>query len=157
MKQTDLRLNVTIRRARKGEFLGQLDFHVRRPDESTILRLRHRLEKHKPAGQMLATVNAWPTGDGLLLKVGTAVDAMLIPALSSAKNTDKIRHPETHSSKKGNQYHFGVKAHVGVGDDSGLVHIVHSVSDHVGDTNNGNSLLRMAKKPMPSGTLATRE
>ncbi|XAH21112.1 IS5 family transposase [Xylophilus sp. GW821-FHT01B05] len=122
------------------EFAG-LDAHGRLPDESTILRFRHRLERHKLAEQILITVNTLLESKGLLLKEGTAVDATLIPAPSSTKNKDKARDPEMHSSKKGNQWHFGMKAHIGVDADSGLVHTVRGSSGHVGDVTEGNSLL----------------
>ena len=120
---------------------AQLSAHGRLPDESTILRFRHRLEKHKLAEQILVVVNALLTERGLLLKVGTAVDATLIPAPSSTKNKDKARDPEMRSSKKGNQWYFGMKAHIGVDADSGLVHTVRGTSGHVGDITEGNSLL----------------
>ena len=89
---------------------AQLDAFGRLPDESTILRFRHRLEKHKLAEQILATVNELLVQRGLLLKAGTAVDATLIAAPSSTKNKDKARDPEMHSSQKGNEWHFGMKA-----------------------------------------------
>ena len=89
--------------------VGQ-DPHGRMPDESTILRFRHRLEKHKLADQILATVNDLLAAQGLLLKAGTAVDATLIAAPSSTKNKDKKRDPEMHPSQKGNECHFGMKA-----------------------------------------------
>ena len=120
---------------------AQLDAHGRMPDESTILRFRHRLEKHKLAEQVLATVNDLLIGKGLLLKVGTAVDASLIAAPTSTKNKDKARDPEMHSSKKGNQWYFGMKAHIGVDADSGLVHTVKGTAGHVHDINEGNALL----------------
>jgi IS5 family transposase len=110
-------------------------------DESTFLRFRHRLEKHKLAEQILLIVNELLTQRGLLLKVGTAVDATLIPAPCSAKNKDKARDPEMHSSKKGNQWYFGMKAHIGVDADSGLVHTVRGTSGHVSDISEGNTLL----------------
>ena len=103
---------------------AQLDANGRLPDESTILRFRHRLEEHKLAEQMLATVNALLFSKGLLLRVDTAVDATLIAAPTSTKNKGKARDPEMHSSKKGNQWYFGMKAHIGVDTDSGLVHTV---------------------------------
>ena len=120
---------------------AQLDAHGRLPDESTILRFRHRLEKHKLADQILATVNDLLTAQGLLLKAGTAVDATLIAAPSSTKNKDKKRDPEMHSSQKGNQWYFGMKAHIGVDADSGLVHTVRGTSGNVADVTEGNSLL----------------
>ena len=122
------------------EFAG-LDAHGRMPDESTILRFRHRLEKHKLADQILATVNDLLAAQGLLLKAGTAVDATLIAAPSSTKNKDKKRDPEMHSSQKGNEWHFGMKAHIGVDADSGLVHTVRGTSGNVGDVIEANSLL----------------
>ena len=120
---------------------AQLDEFARLPDESTILRFRHRLEKHKLAEQILVTVNELLTQRGLLLKAGTAVDVTLIPAPSSTKNKDKARDPEMHSSKKGNQWYFGMKAHIGVDADSGLVHTVRGTSGHVSDIAEGNTLL----------------
>ncbi len=103
------------------------------PDESTILRFRHRLEKHKLTDQILATVNDLLIERGLLLKTGTVVDATLIAAPSSTKNIDKARDPEMHSSQKGNQWHFGMKAHIGTDADSGLVHTVRGTSGNVHD------------------------
>jgi IS5 family transposase len=83
------------------------------PDESTILRFRHLLERHQLSLQLLATVNATLTAKGLLLKSGTVVDATLIAAPSSTKNSSGERDPEMHQTKKGNQWHFGMKAHIG--------------------------------------------
>jgi IS5 family transposase len=120
---------------------AQLGAFGRLPDESTILRFRHRLEKHKLADQILATVNTLLEQRGLVLKAGTAVDATLIAAPSSTKNKDKARDPEMHSSQKGNEWHFGMKAHIGVDADSGLVHTVRGTSGNVADVTEGNSLL----------------
>ena len=120
---------------------AQLQEFGRLPDESTILRFRHRLEAHKLAEQILQTVNELLTSRGLLLRVGTAVDATLIAAPTSTKNKDKKRDPEMHSSKKGNQWYFGMKAHIGVDAESGLVHSVRGTSGHVSDIAEGNSLL----------------
>ena len=120
---------------------AQLDELARLPDETTILRFRHRLEKHQLAEQILRTVNELLTQRGLLLKAGTAVDATLIAAPTSTKNKGKARDPEMHSSKKGNQWYFGMKAHVGVDAESGLVHTVRGTSGHVSDIGEGNALL----------------
>ena len=120
---------------------AQLDEFARMPDESTILRFRHRLEKHKLADQILATVNDLLIQRGLLLKTGTVVDATLIAAPTSTKNEGKARDPEMHQSKKGNQWYFGMKAHIGVDADSGLVHTVRGTSGNVGDVLEANSLL----------------
>ena len=120
---------------------AQLEEFGRLPDESTILRFRHRLEKHKLAEQILSVVNELLTQRGLLLKAGTAVDATLIAAPTSTKNKDKKRDPEMHSSKKGNQWYFGMKAHIGVDAESGLVHTVRGTSGHVSDIAEANTLL----------------
>ena len=89
----------------------------------------------------MTTINERLSSKGLLLKVGTAVDATLVAAPTSTKNKDKARDPEMHSSKKGNQWYFGMKAHIGVDADSGLVHTARSTAGHVHDINEGNSLL----------------
>ena len=120
---------------------AQLQELSRLPDESTILRFRHRLQKHKLSEQILQTVNDLLTERGLLLKVGTAIDATLIAALTSTKNKDRARDPEVHSSKKDNQWYFGMKAHIGVDADSGLVHGVRGTSGHVSDIAESNRLL----------------
>ena len=85
------------------EFAG-LGWDTRLPDESTILRFRHLLEKHKLAEQILGLVNELLRGKGLLLKAGTVVDATLIAAPSSTKNASGERDPEMHQTKKGNQW-----------------------------------------------------
>ena len=122
------------------EFAG-LGWDSRLPDESTILRFRHLLERHKLAEQMLATVNALLIAKGLLLKAGTVVDATLIAAPSSTKNAEGERDPEMHQTKKGNQWHFGMKAHIGADAESGLVHTVRGTAANVNDVVEANSLL----------------
>ena len=86
---------------------AQLEEFTRLPDESTILRFRHRLEEHKLADQILITVNDLLTAKGLLLKAGTVVDATLLAAPTSTKNKDTARPPDRHPSKNGNQRNFG--------------------------------------------------
>ena len=120
---------------------AKLEAVSRLPDESTILRFRHRLETHKLAEQILNTVNDLLSARGLLPKADTVVDATLIPAPTSTKNKDKARDPDMHSSKKGNQWHFGMKAHISVDAESGLVHTVRATSGNVHDIVEGNSLL----------------
>jgi IS5 family transposase len=122
------------------EFAG-LNYGMRLPDESTILRFRHMLEKHKLAEQILCTVNEMLQAKGLLLKSGTVVDATLIAAPSSTKNDSGKRDPEMHQTKKGNQWYFGMKAHIGVDADSGLVHTVKGTAANVNDVVEANSLL----------------
>src|SRR5450432_693968 len=94
------------------------------PDETTILNFRRLLEENELAPEILARVNALLTRKGLLLKRGSIVDATIIAAPSSTKNAEGERDPEMHQTKKGNQWHFGMKAHIAVDADSGLVHTV---------------------------------
>lgn len=89
----------------------------------------------------MATINASLTQRGLMLKTGTVVDATLIAAPSSTKNKDHARDSEMHSSKKGEQMYFGMKAHIGADAESGLVHTVIGTSGNVHDVIQGNSLL----------------
>ena len=104
---------------------AKLDAGITRlPDESTILRFRHMLEQNDLGAQILAAVNAKLIDRELMLKTGTVVDATLIAALSSIKNDKGERDPEMHQTKKGNQWHFGMNALIGVDADSGLVHTV---------------------------------
>ena len=121
---------------------AQLDPGITRlPDETTILRFRHLLEANDLSLQIMATINALLTQRGLLLKTGTVVDATLIAAPSSTKNKDNARDPEMHSSKKGEQMYFGMKAHIGADAESGLVHTVVGTSGNVHDVTQGSSLL----------------
>ncbi|MFK0731866.1 MAG: IS5 family transposase [Gloeotrichia echinulata HAB0833] len=113
----------------------------RLPDESTILRFRHLLEENNLSIQLLATINATLATKGLMLKTGTVVDATLIAAPSSTKNSTGERDPEMHQTKKGNQWHFGMKAHIGVDADSGLVHTVIGTAANVHDVTQGHGLL----------------
>jgi IS5 family transposase len=120
---------------------ARLGWDQRLPDESTILRFRHLLEKHKLADQILASVNDVLVAKGLLLKAGTVVDATLISAPSSTKNESGKPDPQMHQSKKGKQWYFGMKAHIGVDADSGLVHTVRGTAGNVNDVVEANSLL----------------
>jgi transposase, IS5 family len=83
------------------------------PDETTILNFRHLLEEHELCGQMLDTVNHYLEIKGIRITTGTIVDATIIHAPSSTKNEKKERDPEMHQTKKGNQWYFGMKAHIG--------------------------------------------
>jgi IS5 family transposase len=123
------------------EFAGLDEGMTRLPDESTILRFRHLLETHGLAVQMLTLVNEILSEKGLMLKTGSAVDATLISAPSSTKNGCGTRDPEMHQTKKGNQWYFGMKAHVGVDAESGLVHTVIGTAANVHDINAAEALL----------------
>jgi transposase, IS5 family len=111
------------------------------PDESTILRFRHLLEANHLSVQILATVNATLMAKGLLLKQGTVVDATLIAAPTSTKNSTGTRDPEMHQTKKGNQWYHGMKAHIGSDADSGLVHSVASTAANAHDVTQAHALL----------------
>ena len=91
------------------------------PDETTILNFRHLLEKYNLTQQMFEKTNRYLSEKGLLLREGTIVDATIISAPSSTKNQEKTRDPEMRSTRKGNQYYFGMKAHVGT-DTRGVAH-----------------------------------
>ena len=111
------------------------------PDETTILNFRHLLERHDLAVKLLEAVNCHLQGKGLLLRQGTIVDATIIDAPSSTKNSSGTRDPEMHQTKKGNQWFFGMKAHIGVDRDSGLVHTVVSTAANVADVTQTDKLL----------------
>ncbi len=116
------------------------------PDETTILKFRRLLEQHGLAAKMLEAVNAHLSGKGLLLRQGTIVDATIIHAPSSTKNKDKQRDPEMHPTKKGQQWYFGMKAHIGVDVESGLVHTVTTTPANVGDVTEVDKLLHGKEK-----------
>jgi IS5 family transposase len=92
------------------------------PDETTILNFRRLLEKHELAAGTLAVINGYLGDRGLSLRQDTIVDATLINAPSSTKNKDGKRDPEMYQTKKGQQYYFGITAHIGMDAESGLVH-----------------------------------
>ena len=123
------------------EFAGLDDWGKPLPDESTILRFRHLLERYKLGGQILLVVNELLRDKGLMLRAGTVVDATLISAPSSTKNASGERDPEMHQTKKGNQWHFGMKAHIGADAHSGLVHTVRGTAANASDVGEANSLL----------------
>jgi IS5 family transposase len=111
------------------------------PDETTILNFRRLLEKHELAVGILGVINGYLGDRGLSLRQGTIVDATLIHAPSSTKNQDGKRDPEMHQAKKGNQWYFGMKAHIGVDEESGLVHSVVGTAANVADVTQVDKLL----------------
>ena len=92
------------------------------PDETTVLNFRHLLEKHHLGDQMFAAVNAYLAERGMKVAGGTIVDATIIAAPSSTKNEKKARDAQMHQTKKGNQWHFGMKGHIGVDSKTSLIH-----------------------------------
>src|SRR5487761_2529488 len=103
------------------------------PDETTILLFRHLLEQHDLCGQMLDTVNLYLESKGIRISTGTIVDATIIQAPSSTKNSTGARDPEMHQTRKGNQWFFGAKAHIGVDSREGVVHSVCTSAASVSD------------------------
>jgi len=111
------------------------------PDATTLLKFRRLLETHDLCKGLFTAINADLTARGLLLREGTLVDATLIAAPSSTKNQAKKRDPEMHQTKKGNQWHFGMKAHIGADRDSKLVHTVVVTAANVADITKTAELL----------------
>jgi IS5 family transposase len=111
------------------------------PDETTILNFRHLLEQSDLAEDIFKRVNTHLARKGLLLKRGSIVDATIIAAPSSTKNAEGKRDPEMHQTRKGKQWHFGMKAHIGVDADSGLVHTVTTTAANEADVNQVADLL----------------
>ena len=103
------------------------------PDATTLLKFRRLLETHDLCKGLFTAINADLTAQGLLLREGTLVDATLIAAPPSTKNKEKKRDPEMHQTKKGNQWYFGMKAHIGADRDSKLVHTVVATAANVAD------------------------
>ena len=104
------------------------------PDESTILNFRHLLEEHNLGDGLFHCVNEYLEENGMKVARGTIVDATIINAPSSTKNKDKARDPEMHQTKKGNQWYFGMKAHIGVDSKIKLIHSVAATAANVHDS-----------------------
>jgi transposase, IS5 family len=111
------------------------------PDATTIMNFRHWLESHELSQALFAEVSAMLEERGLLMRQGTIVDATIIAAAPSTKNKQKMRDPEMHQTKKGNQWHFGMKAHIGVDVASGLVHTVRGTAANEADVTQTAALL----------------
>lgn len=118
----------------------------RAPDETTVCKFRHLLEKHGLAEHMFKAVSKHLRDKGLKLSQGTIVDATILGAPSSTKNRDKARDPAMRQTKKGNQWYFGMKAHIGVDERTGLVHSVTTTSANVADVTQVGALLHGKEK-----------
>jgi IS5 family transposase len=103
------------------------------PDATTLLGFRHRLEAHALGPEILREVNAHLSERALLLREGTIVDATIIAAAPSTKNAQRARDPEMHQTRKGQEWYFGMKAHIGADAESGLVHTVIGTAANVAD------------------------
>jgi len=123
------------------EFVGIDLAREQVPDATTLLKFRRKLEENKLTEAMFKEINAHLGERGLLMREGTLVDATIIAAPPSTKNKDNARDPEMHQTKKGNQWHFGMKAHIGVDADSGLVHSVHATAANESDVAHTHEVL----------------
>ena len=111
------------------------------PDETTILHFRHLLEEHKLGDGLFGEINRHLASQGLRLQEGTIVDASIMEAASSTKNRAGARDPEMHQVKKGNAWHFGMKVHIGVDAQTGVVHSVSTTGANVNDVTEAHRLL----------------
>ena len=116
------------------------------PDATTLLKFRRLLETHDLCKGLFTAINADLTARGLMLRAGTLVDATLIAAPPSTKNKEKKRDPEMHQTRKGNQWYFGMKAHIGADRDSKLVHTVVVTAANVSDITKTAELLHGQEK-----------
>jgi IS5 family transposase len=111
------------------------------PDATTLLKFRHLLEQHELTAKLFEGINADLSDRGLLLREGTLVDATIIAAPPSTKNKAHERDPEMHQTKKGNEWHFGMKAHIGADAESGLVHSLHTTAANESDVAHTHEVL----------------
>jgi IS5 family transposase len=116
------------------------------PDATTRLKFRHLLERHELTRQIFEEVGALLREKQLLMREGTMIDATIINAPSSTKNAEKQRTPGMHQTKKGNQWYFGMKAHIGADTKSGLVHTVVGTPANVADIAQAHALLHGEEK-----------
>lgn len=116
------------------------------PDATTLLKFRHLLERHELTKRIFEEVGILLSERRLLMREGTIVDATIIAAPSSTKNAKKKRDPEMHQVKKGNEWHFGMKAHIGVDAQSGLIHTVTGTAANVADIAQTHALLHGQEK-----------
>ena len=125
------------------KFMG-LDFTVAQvPDATTLLHFRHLVEKHHLGEAMFAALNRLFEANGWIMRGGSVVDATIIAAPSSTKNAVQARDPEMHQTRKGNQWYFGMKAHVGVDAGTGYVHTVTATAANVHDLDEIVHLVRV--------------
>lgn len=116
------------------------------PDATTLLKFRRLLEANGLTERIFLTIRQHLASKGLIMREGTIVDASLIAAPPSTKNRDKQRDPDMHQAKKGNQWHFGMKLHIGTDADSGLVHTMVTTAANVSDVTQAGALLHGEEK-----------
>ena len=116
------------------------------PDETTVCKFRHLLEEHRLGEKILGTVNLHLQARGVRITTGTIVDATILHAPTSTKNREQQRDPEMHQTKKGNQWYFGMKAHVGVDSKTKIIHTAVATAANVADST-VLGICCMGKKP----------
>jgi len=123
-------------------FMG-LDFALEQvPDATTLLHFRHLLEEHKLGEKLFAAQNEIFEAEGWIMRGGSIIDATIIAAPSSTKNASGTRDPEMHQTKKGNQWYFGMKGHIGTDAGTGYVHSVSATAANVHDLDEAHRLVR---------------
>jgi len=127
-------------------FVGIDLFREAAPDATTVLQFRRLLEQHDLTKKLFDAVNAGLSAAGLMMREGTIADATIIAAPPSVKNEANARDPDMHQTKKGNQWHFGMKAHIGVDAESGLVHTVVGTAANEADVTQTEHLLHGEEK-----------
>lgn len=124
------------------KFMGINFCEEQAPDATTLLKFRHLIEEHKIAKQLFSAINYVIEQSGYMMRGGTIIDATIINAPSSTKNADKKRDPEMHQTKKGNEWRFGMKCHIGVDAGSGFVHTVEATAANEHDITVAAKLIR---------------
>jgi IS5 family transposase len=125
-----------------GKFMRLDYFKEDVPDATTLLKFRHPHGEHDPRKELFQTLNGIPGKNGKITREGTIADATIIEAPSPAKNSAKSRDPEMKSTQKGNQWHFGMKAHIGADAGTGMAHSVEATSANVHDLEVASKLIR---------------
>jgi IS5 family transposase len=123
-------------------FVGLNFLEEQAPDATTLLKFRHLLEEHQIGKKMFDAINGFLEKNGCMMRGGTIVDATILSAPSSTKNETGKRDPEMHSTKKGNQWYFGMKAHIGVDAGSGYTHTVKVTAANEHDVTQASELIR---------------
>jgi IS5 family transposase len=124
------------------KFMGVRFGEEQAPDATTLLKFRHLLEKNNLCEKLFKDLTERLEENGCVMRGGSIIDATIIKAPSSTKNVSGKRDPEMHQTKKGNEWHFGMKAHVGVDAGTGYVHSVTATSANAHDITEASKLIR---------------
>ncbi|MDX5578883.1 IS5 family transposase, partial [Escherichia coli] len=138
----DSEFSTKRRQTRKEIFLSRMEQILPWQNMTAVIEPFYpKVEQHQLARQLFKTINRWLAEAGVMMTQGTLVDATIIEAPSSTKNKEQQRDPEMHQTKKGNQWHFGMKAHIGVDAKSGLTHSLVTTAANEHDLNQLGNLL----------------